>query len=192
MKAEWSNGHLCHHTVLVTFIRKPFLLLLVLACAASLAASGRFSLRLLFDTSMTLAVIPLIQVFAFAVVYWTGRRPRQFAAAMDAFFDGFWPWFLALAVIGLFGAWASPVQSSRWMSDIGSVCAVAAVMVSARIDLRFFHDVLGRRSRRAMLDVLVHRGIGWSVTVLYFFITTAPKAGSLFTDVAANLFGIRS
>jgi hypothetical protein len=111
---------------------------------------------------------------------------------MDAFFDGFWPWFLALAVIGLFGAWASPVQSSRWMRDIGSVGAVAAVIASARIDLRFFHDVLGRQSRRAMLDVLVHRGIGWSVTVLYFFITTAPKAGSLFTDVAANLFGIRS
>jgi hypothetical protein len=175
----------------VTFIRKPLLFLLVLSCTASLAASGRFSLRLFFDTSIALAAIPVIQVLAFAVVYWTGRRPRGFTAAVDSYFDGLWPWFFALAIIGLFGAIASPMAASRWTSRVAAACAVAAVVASLRIDIRYFRAMLERASRRALLDVVVQRAIGWSATFLYFFITAAPKAGSLIPDVMSNLFGSR-
>lgn len=175
----------------MTFIRKPLLFLLVLSCAASLAVSGRFSLRLLFDTSIALAALPVIQVLAFAVVYWTGRRPVRFAAAIDSYFDGLWPWFLALTVIGLFGATTSPMVAARWFGRVGALCAVCALLVSCRLDWRYFIDILGRAPRRAVADVVIQRAIGWSATVLYFLITAVPKVASFIPDVAANLFGAR-
>jgi len=175
----------------VTFIRKPLLFLLVLACAASLAATGRFSLRLLFDTAIALAALPLIQVLAFAVVYWTGRRPIGFASAIDTYFDGLWPWFFALTVIGLFGASASPMVAAGWFGRVGSVCGLAALVVSVRVDWRYSTGLLGRRPRRAVADVAVQRAIGWTATSLYFLVTAVPKMASLVPDIAANLFGAR-
>jgi len=175
----------------VTFIRKPLLLLLVGACAASLAAGGRFSLRLLFDTAITLAVLPLGQVIAFAVVYWTGHRPARFSTAVDAYCDGFWPWFMALAVLGMFGALSSPIVAAGWFSRVGIVCAVTALVVSLRVDWRYSRELLGRGSSRAVADVVVQRAIGWSIALVYMLITAVPKAGSFLPDVAANLFGTR-
>ena len=175
----------------MTFIRKPLLFLLVLACAASLAASGRFSLRLLFDTSIALAALPFIQVMAFSVVYWTGRRPLGFAAAVDEYFDGLWPWFFALALLGSFAALVSPEVAAHWFSRVGALGGVAALVVSIRVDWRYFRQALGRGSKRAAADVVTQRAIGWSATFLYFLVTAAPKAGSFIPDVAANLFGVR-
>jgi len=175
----------------VTFIRNPLLFLLVLACAASLAATGRFSLRLLFDTAIALAALPLIQVLAFAIVYWTGRRPIGFASAIDTYFDGLWPWFAALTILGLFGAVASPMAAAEWVSRLGAVCMTMALALSIRIDWRYSREVLGRSARRAVADVVAQRAIGWSATIVYFLITAIPKVGSLWPDVASNVFGAR-
>jgi hypothetical protein len=175
----------------VIFIRKPLLLLLVGACAASLAAGGRFSLRLLFDTSIALAVFPLAQVLAFSAVYWTGGRPMRFATAVDTYFDGFWPWFLALAIVGTFGAVTTPIVAAQWFGRVGMACAVIALALSCRVDWRYSRDWLGRGSRRAVADVVVQRTIGWSIVVVYMLMTAVPKAGSFLPDVAANLFGPR-
>jgi hypothetical protein len=191
METDWGNRHLCHHTVLVTLIRKPLLLLLAGACAASLAASGRFSLRLLFDTSIALAIIPLGQVLAFSVVYWTGRRPARFSPAVDAYCDGFWPWFMASAFLGMFGAFSSPIVAAGWFSRVGIVCAVTALVVSLRIDWRYSRELLGRGTRRAVADVVVQRAIGWSITLVYMLLTAAPKAGSFLPDITSNLVGPR-
>lgn len=175
----------------MTLIRKPLLFLLVLACAASLAASGRFSLRLFFDTSIALAPVPLIQLLAFAAVYWTGRRPIGFASAADAYFDGLWPWFVALAVIGLFGATASPVAAAGWFTRVVGVSALAALVWSISVDWQYFTQLLGRRHRRAVADVAVQRAIGWTATALYFLVTDAPKVASFLPDIATNLFEAR-
>jgi len=191
MEPDWCDGHLCHHTVAVTFIRKPLLFLLVLACCAALAASGRFSLRLLFDTSIALAAVPVIQVIAFAIVYWTGRRPVGFATAVDDYFDGLWPWFFALAFIGSFAAIISPVMAARWFGRVGTVGGLVAIVVSIRVDWRYFQRSLGRARQRAAVDVVLQRAIAWPATLLYFFVTAVPKIGSFIPDVAANLFGAR-
>ena len=175
----------------MTFIRKPLLFLLVLACAASLAASGRFSLRLLFDTSIALAALPIIQVIAFSVVYWTGRRPVGFASAVDDYFDGLWPWFFALTLLASFAAMASPALAARWFSRVGTLGAVGAVIASIGVDWRYFHQSLGRGARRAVADVVIQRAIGWSATFVYLLVTAVPKIGSFIPDIAANLFGAR-
>jgi hypothetical protein len=175
----------------VTFIRKPLLFLLVLSCAASLMASGRFSLRLFFDTSIALAAVPLDQVIAFSVAYWTGRRPVGYADAVDGYFDGLWPWFAGLALVGAFAAIATPAMAARWFSPIGGLAAAVALVASIRVDWRYFHESLGRGVSRAAADVVIQRAIGWSATLAYFAATAMPKVGSLIPDVAANLFGAR-
>ena len=172
-------------------LRKPLLLLLVLATGASLAGGGRLSLRLLLDTSVVLTIIPVIQVVAFAVVYWTGRRRLGLAWAVDGFLSGNGPWFTAITVVAAFGAFASPVAAAQWFSRLGTVAFVAAIVLSVRLDLAYFRDVLGRTRQRAVVDVVVHRAIAWSVTVAYFVVSASPKISSLIPNLAANLFGAR-
>jgi hypothetical protein len=167
------------------------LFLLVLACTASLAASGRFSLRLFFDTAIALGPIVVIQLAAFALAYWTGSRPVRFAPAVDAYFDGSWPWFAALTTLGIFGAITGPIVAAQWFSRIGVVCAVAAIGTSVWIDVAYFSRRLDRSIPRAVGDVIVQRAVGWTATILYFLLTAVPKAGSLLPAVAANVFGAR-
>ena len=175
----------------MTLIRKPLLFLLVLACTASLAAGGRFSLRLLFDTSIALGAVPLIQFLAFAIVFWTGRRPIGFPLAVDTYFDGLWPWFAALAIVGLFGSVASPVVTAEWNGRLGAVCMATAIMLSMRIDWRYSREVLERGPRRAIADVVAQRAVAWSATIVYFLITALPKVSTLWSGPVSNVFGAR-
>jgi hypothetical protein len=176
----------------VILLRKPLLFLLVLAVGASLVGGGRLSLRLLLDTSVALALIPLTQVVAFAVVYWTGRRRLNFSDAVDAYFGGSGPWFVAVAILAIFGAFASPIVAAQWFSRLAAVAVAVAVVVSLPIDYRFFQSVLGRTPARAAADLVVQRTIGWGVTLAYFGAMAFPKFGSMLPGFAATLLGIRS
>jgi hypothetical protein len=175
----------------VILLRKPLLFLLVIATGASLTGGGRLSLRLLLDTSVVLAIIPVIQVVAFAVVYWTGRRRLGLAWAVDGFFSGNGPWFAAVTIVAAFGAFASPIAAAQWFSRIGTVAFLVAIVLSVRLDFAYFRDALGRTRRRAVVDVVVQRAIAWSVTVAYFIVTSSPKFSALIPNVATNLFGAR-
>ena len=173
-------------------LRRPLLFLLVLAVGASLTGSGRLSLRLLLDTSVVLAIIPVIQIAAFALVFWTGRRRHGFAHAVDAFFAGSGPWFAVVAVMAALGAVTSPVMAAQWFPRVGAVAGIAAIVLSLRLDFLCFTRVLGRTPQRATVDLIVHRGIGWTVTVLYFTFNSSPKMGMMIPNVAAALLGARS
>lgn len=171
-------------------LRKPLLFLLVLATGASLTGGGRLSLRLLLDTSVVLALIPVIQLVAFGVVYWTGRKRLGLAWAVDGFFSGSWPWFAAVTVVAAFGAFASPIAAAQWFSRIGIVAFLAAIVLSVRLDFAYFRDGLGRTRRRAAIDVVVQRAMAWSLTVAYFIVMASPKLAST-VNVTVNLFGTR-
>ena len=173
-------------------LRKPLLFLLVLAIGASLVGGGRFSLRLLLDTSVALALIPISQVAAFACVYWTGRRRLTFSEAVDAYFAGSGPWFAAIAILAIFGAFASPILAAQWFSRLGAAASIVAVVLSLRIDYRFFQSVLGRTPARAAADLVVQRTIGWGATLAYFGAMAFPKLGSMLTALAATLLVVRS
>ena len=172
-------------------LRKPILFLLVIATGASLAGSGRLSLRLLLDTSVALAVIPAIQVVAFGVVYGTGPTRLGLSRALDGFFSGCWPWFAAITIVAAFGAFASPIAASQWFSRIGAAAFLVAIVLSLWLDFAYFRDGLGRTRQRAAVDVVVQRAIAWSITVGYFIATSSPKISSVLPNVAANLFGAR-
>jgi hypothetical protein len=175
----------------VTFIRRPLLYWFVFACAAALAAGGRVSLRLLFDTLVTMAAMPVFQVIALAVVYWTGRRRLSFSDATDEFFAGSGAWYAAAALVGLFGGSVSRVVSAQWFSRVGLVLFLTAIVVSIRVDFRFYRDALGRSPRRAIRDVAVQRAIAWVATVAYFVGTAVPKIATLPHEVWNNLMAVR-
>jgi hypothetical protein len=175
----------------VTLIRRPVLYWFVLASAAALAAGGRLSLRLLFDTLVTLAAMPLLQVIAFAAVYWSGRRGLTFSEATDEFFAGSRAWYVAAALVGLFGASVSRAVSAQWFPRVGMAVFLVAIVVSVRVDFRFYRDALARTPRRAAADVVAQRAVAWTATVSYFLWTALPKIATLPHDVWNNLMAAR-
>ena len=139
-----------------------------------------------------MAIIPIIQVIAFAVVYWTGRRRLGFSWAVDAFFAGSGPWFWAILALAALGATASPIVAAQWFTRVGTVAVVVAILLSLRIDFAFFTGVLGRTPQRAALDLVVQRALGWTATIAYFIVSSSPKMGAMLPTLAASLFGARS
>lgn len=175
----------------VMLLRKPLLFLFVLAVGASLTGGGRLSLRLLLDTATALAPLPVIQVVALAVVFWTGRRPVGFSSAVDSYFDGSGPWFAAIAVLAAFGAFASPVAAAQWFTRLGAAIVLAAIVATMHLDYRFFRSFLDRTPGRAAADVILQRAIGWGGTLGYLLLMSFPKASTLMPSIATNLFGAR-
>jgi len=160
---------------------------LVLACTAALAAGGRLSLRLLLDTAVVLAPIVIFQCVALAVVYWTGERPLPFAPVVDGYFAGSGPWFFALTVLAAFASAASPPVASRWFAKLNAILFLAAIVLSVRIDFRYYRYVLMRTTRRAIGDLVTYRALAWSATVLYFLFTAAEKSSQAVHDVVRAL-----
>src|SRR5262245_34294713 len=79
-------------------LRRPLLLALILGCAVSVFASGRFTLRLIVDGALSMAFVPACQVLGLAVVYPLRRTQVSFAEAVDRFFDGNTIWLVWILV----------------------------------------------------------------------------------------------
>jgi hypothetical protein len=166
---------------------KPLIYWFVFAATAALAAGGRLSLRLLFDTAIVLAPLVAFQVIALALVYWTGRRAMRFAPAVDAFFAGSRAWFLAMIALTLFAATASPPTVQRSYAHVNLFLFLAAIAASIRIDFRYYRDSLRRTPLRAAVDIVVQRAFAWSAVVLYFGLTAMDKADKVVADVGTRL-----
>ena len=65
-------------------LRRPLLLALILGCAVSVLASGRFTLRLIVDGALSMAFVPACQVLGLAAVY-PFRRTQVSFARLDYF-----------------------------------------------------------------------------------------------------------
>ena len=152
---------------MVTLVRRPLLLMLMLGCAVSLIASGRLTIRLVADGALSFAFIPLCEIAGFALVYWLRRPTIPFAEALDRFSAGNTPWlWWCLAIITV--ATALPPQRH---GDIAAPLLITVPIVFVWvvfIDARFFRDVMGRSSGRARIDVAAQRIVSWSAATVYF------------------------
>ena len=150
-------------------IKRALLFLLVMGCVVSAAASGRVSERLILDGAISFAFIPIFQIAAFAVVF----RPRlsganSFSVAGEQFFAGDFPWLLWLILVGAFLGVTPPRVSAGSFLTIVATAAVPAILV-ARRDFRFFREAMGATPREATRKLLLHRAIGWTLAIAYFF-----------------------
>ena len=59
--------------------RRPLLLAFRLGCGVSIVASGRFTLRLIVDGTVSFAFVPLCELIAFVIVHRLPRGTRSAA-----------------------------------------------------------------------------------------------------------------
>ena len=146
--------------------RRPLLFALVLGCGVSLLASGRFTLRLVVDGTLSFAFVPLCELVAFAIVYRLQRGTRPFAQAVDRYFAGNTPWLWWL-VASMAAARCCPLV------ELGSLLAPLLftspipIALSVRFDWRLFrerraHTTAGDGGRRPAARV------AWSLATAYF------------------------
>ncbi len=151
-------------------MRRPLSLALVLGCAVSIEASGRFTARLVADGAISFAFVPFFEAIALGVVFRRRSHAISFARAVDIFFVANAPWLLWLIALSTLRAFETPIQATAsppllgWIV-IGSLVPTAAW--SAWIDLHYFREVLPRPAG-ASRDLLLARAIGWSCTIVYF------------------------
>jgi hypothetical protein len=159
-------GELRQRRAAVTLWRRPVLLAFVLGCGVSLLASGRFTLRLVVDGTLSFAFVPLCELVASAIVYRLQRGTRPFAQAVDRYFAGntAWLWWLValMAVTAL-------LPARRLGSILAPLLFTSPLPIarSVRFDWRLFRGD-GRTRRQATVDIFLQRAIAWSLATAYF------------------------
>jgi hypothetical protein len=165
--------------------RRPLLLAFLLGCGVSMLASGRLTLRLIVDGTLSFAFVPLCELVAYAVVYRLQRGTRSiahpasasanvtadkeaghYAQAADRYFAGNTPWLWWLVAL-MAAAAILPVRTTDLLPLV-LMTSVIPIALSVRSDWRFFRRD-GRTRARAAADVVLQRAIAWSLATAYFF-----------------------
>jgi hypothetical protein len=153
-------------------VRRPLLLVFVLGCGVSLIASGRLSPRLILDGAISFAFVPVVEAAAFAVAYRLGSRRLPLARAMDLLFATNAPWLLMLVALAALTVFQPQRHVATWSIPprlwILIAAAVVTIVWSAYLDFAFFHRTLQRSTAAAARDVVILRGIAWTLAALYF------------------------
>jgi hypothetical protein len=161
-------------------LRRPLLLALVLGCAVSVLASGRFTLRLIVDGTLSMAFVPACQVLGLAAVYPLRGRTVPFAEAVDRFFAGNTIWLAWMFVFMVLGA-AVPVTAQANLDGPFLKSSVVPILWSIAVDRAFFADVMGRRGWSAALAITIERLVAWLAAMLCFFgVAVDGRFGEMF------------
>jgi hypothetical protein len=147
-------------------VRRPLLLALVLGFGVSILVSGRFTVRLIVDGTLSFAFVPLCQLAGFAVVYRSRQASLPFAEAVDRFFAGNGPWLWWLLSVMAAAALLPPTKQGNLAPLL--LTMTIPIALSAMGDVRFFRDVMGRTTRRALVDLALQRLVAWSAATAYF------------------------
>jgi hypothetical protein len=151
---------------LIILGRRPLLLAFLLGCGVSLLASGRFTLRLIADGTLSFAFVPLCELVAYAVIYRRQRTARPFAEAVDRYFAGNTPWLWWMVVLLAAGAFLPARRLGSLLAPI-LFTAPIPIALSVRFDWRLFRAD-GRSPGQAVADVFLQRAIAWSLATAYF------------------------
>lgn len=149
--------------------RRPLWLAFVFGCLVSATASGRFSVRLIVDGAVSFAFVPVFEVVALAIVCRANVRARlPFGQTVDLFFDGNTPWLVWMTVTAAAFA-VVPPRNSGLVLKAAMFGSVLPLVWSGVADYSFFRKVMQRDPAGARRDVALHRLIGWSAILTYFF-----------------------
>jgi hypothetical protein len=161
-------------------LRRPLLVAFVLGCAVSVLASGRFTLRLIVDGTLSMAFVPASQMLGLAAVYPFRRTKVSFAEAVDRFFAGNTIWlawmfaFMVLAVV-------LPVTGQGQLQGPFLISSTLPILWSVVVDRRFFADGMGRTGWSGALDIAIERLVAWLAAMLYFLgVAVDGRFGEMF------------
>jgi hypothetical protein len=188
--------------------RQPLFLAFVLGCGVSMLGSGRLTIRLIADGTLSFAFVPLCEFLGFIVSYsMVGKgRPQgrplpggesaegrplpggesagagSFAQAVDDFFATNQPWLwwsIALIVA------AAIVPASRLGSLLGPILITAPIpiVLSGALEWRWARRVLRRTRSQAAIGLVVQRAVAWSAATAYFFGVALTTRDFLYTFV---------
>ena len=161
-------------------LRRPLLVAFVLGCAVSVLASGRFTLRLIVDGTLSMAFVPACQMLGLAVVYPFRRTSVTFAYAVDRFFAGNTIWLAWMFVFMVLGA-VLPVTEQGHLDGPFLISSILPIVRSVAVDRRFFAEFMGRTGWRAVCDIAIERLIAWLAAMLYFLgVATDGRFGEMF------------
>jgi hypothetical protein len=162
-----STGELRQRSATVTLLRRPLLLAFVLGCGVSILASGRFTLRLIVDGTLSYAFVPLCELVAYAIVYRLQRGTRPFAEAADRYFAGNTPWLWWLVAL-MVAAAIQPARTTDHLLPLILITSPIPIALSVRIDWRLFRGA-GRTRAQATACMILQRVIAWPLATAYFF-----------------------
>lgn len=149
---------------LLTPVRRPLLVALVLGASAAMAATGRVTPALLLSTTLCWSFVVVLQgVIALPLIAGPARRTVGLARALDLYFAGHAPWSLwMLAVV----AWA-PSPIGRPLTP-ALVAGLVPLVMTPRIISAFFQEVLELDPRHAMSRAAAQQALTWlTFAILY-------------------------
>jgi hypothetical protein len=152
-------------------IRRPALVLLILASSLGIMATGRLDASLVASLVLCWSFAPILQLLAARlIVLSTPGRPVGVARALDLLFMGHVPWSLWLIAFAAIGAtgFGSDVPRIAAMVSAPFIAVWTAVIVRA-----FCLEVLKTTNRGALLRTLAHQALIWTVTGVYIAVAIA-------------------
>lgn len=146
----------------LTALRRPALVAVVLGVSAAMGATGRVTPALVLSTTLCWSVVVVLQAaIALPLIAGAARRTVGIARAVDLFFAGHAPWSLwLLATV----AWA-PSPVGRPLTPV-LVAAIVPLVVTVRIVAAFFREVLEMDPREAAARTAVQQAATWLTVVV--------------------------
>jgi hypothetical protein len=151
-------------TTLLTAIRRPLLVAIVLGVSIAKAATGHVTPALVASTTICWSFVVVLQV-AIALGLMAGAAGRTVgrARALDLYFAGHAPWSLWILAAA---AWSpSPLGRPAWPLLIA---AVVALFLTVRITNAFFREVLELDPRHALARTVAQQAMTWGSFVILF------------------------
>src|SRR5688500_1993093 len=142
-------------------LRQPLFLAFMLGCGVSMVGSGRFTLRLIVDGTLSFAFVPLCQLAAFAVVHRRQRSRLPVGEAADRYFAGNTPWLWWMVALMVAAAILPAVRVGSIL-PMTLITAPIPIAMSVRFDWRLFRGG-GRTPAQAAIDIVLQRAIAWAL-----------------------------
>jgi hypothetical protein len=150
----------------------------------SLLGSGRFTLRLILDGTLSFAFVPLCQLAGFAVVHRVQRSHLPFRAAADRYFATNTPWLWWMVGLLIAGAMLPAVRAGSVL-PLALITAPVPILLSVRADWRLFRAD-GRTRAQATMDIALERAIAWSLAWVYFLGMAITRRDAMYLFVEAG------
>ena len=147
---------------LLTAVRRPALVALVLGVSVAMAATRQVTPALLVSTILCWLFVVLLQGgIALALVAGPARRTVGLARALDLYFAGHAPWSLWLLAVAAYGP--SPLGWPAWPM---AIAAAVPLVLTPRIVVAFFREVLELDPRQAFARAAAQQILTWSAFVV--------------------------